>query len=130
MSTAETRRIRILVVDDEPLIARLMAETLEFEGYEVDTANNGREALEKIAARSYDAILSDLRMPELDGVGLYREIERQQPGLLQRLAFVTGTMESPGYASLFEGARAPVLSKPFAVTDLHQLVQRLLQGDR
>jgi CheY-like chemotaxis protein len=130
MSTAETRRIRILVVDDEPLVARLIAETLEFEGYEVDTANNGREALEKIATGSYDAILSDLRMPELDGVGLYREIERQQPALLQRLAFVSGTMESPEYASLFEGSRAPVLSKPFAVTDLHELVQRLLQDHR
>lgn len=118
------------MVDDEPLVARLIAETLEFEGYEVDTANNGRHALEKIAGRSYDAILSDLRMPELDGAGLYREIERQQPGLLQRLAFVTGTMESPEYASLFERARAPVLSKPFAVTDLHQFVQRLLQDHR
>jgi two-component system NtrC family sensor kinase len=127
LSTIDTRRTCILVVDDEPQVAALMAEFLELEGYEVETAKNGREALEKIAARSYDAILSDLRMPELDGVGLYRELEQQHQGLLLRLAFVSGTTEPPEYASFLERTGATVLSKPFAVADLHRLVQRLLQ---
>ena len=70
LSTTAARHACILVVDDEPLVAALMADTLGLEGYEVETAKNGREALEKIATRSYDAVLSDLRMPELDGVGL------------------------------------------------------------
>ena len=70
LSRTDARRACILVVDDEPLVAALMADTLGLEGYEVETAKNGREALEKIATRSYDAVLSDLRMPELDGVGL------------------------------------------------------------
>jgi CheY-like chemotaxis protein len=129
-SAAEIRHARILVVDDEPLVAGLMAETLGREGYEVDTAKNGREALEKIAARSYDVILSDLRMPDLDGVGLYREIESQQPALLRRLAFVSGTTKPPEYASFLERTGVSVLNKPFVVADLHRLVQRILHGQR
>ncbi len=130
MSPTEARRAYILVVDDEPLVAAVIADTLGLEEYEVDTAKNGREAVEKIAARSYDVILSDLRMPELDGVGLYRELEQQYPRLLPRLAFVSGTTEPPEYASFLERTGATVLSKPFAVADLHRLVQRLLQDPR
>src|SRR2546426_11645651 len=130
LSRADDRRTVLLVVEDEPLVAALIADALELEGYEVETAKNGREALEKIAVRSYDAILSDLRMPELDGVGLYRELEQQHESLLLRLAFVSGTTEPPEYASFLERTGATVLSKPFAVADLHRLVQRLLQDQR
>jgi two-component system NtrC family sensor kinase len=127
---SEARRACILVVDDEPLVAALMTDILGLEGYEVETAKNGREALEKIAGRSYDVILSDLRMPELDGVGLYRELEQQRPRLLPRLAFVSGTTEPPEYVSFLEWTGATVLSKPFNIADLHRLVQRLLQEQR
>ncbi len=130
LSTTDARRTCILVVEDEPLVAALIADALELEGYEVETAKDGREALEKIAARSYDVILSDLRMPELDGVGLYRELEQRHESLLLRLAFVSGTTEPPEYASFLEQTGATVLSKPFAVADLHRLVQRLLHDQR
>jgi len=130
MPTTEARRACILVIDDEPLVVALMTDILGLEGYEVETAENGREALEKIAARSYDVILSDLRMPELDGVGLYRALEQQHPSLLPRLAFVSGTTEPPEYASFLQRTGATVLSKPFALTDVHQLVQRMLQDQR
>ena len=130
MHSADARRICILVVDDEPLVAAIMADILGLEGYEVETAKNGREALEKIAARSYDLILSDLQMPELDGVGLYHELERQQPSLLPRLAFVSGSTEVPEYASFCEQTAVTLLGKPFGVADLHRLVQRLLEGLR
>jgi len=130
MPATEARRGHILVIDDEPLVAALMADILGLEGYEVDTAKNGREGVEKIAARSYDVILSDLRMPELDGVGLYRELEQQHPHLLPRLAFVSGTTEPPEYASFLERTGVTVLGKPFGVTDVHRLVQRILQDQR
>lgn len=123
---AEPRRALILVVDDEPLVAGLMADALAPEGYEVDTAGNGREALEKIAARPYDLIVSDLRMPELDGMALYRELERRWPRLVGRLVFVTGTTRSPEYASFLEETAVSVLSKPFHVEELRRLVERIL----
>jgi two-component system NtrC family sensor kinase len=129
-SVVQTRHARILVVDDEPLVTMLMAEALVLEGHDVDTAKNGQEALEKIAACAYDAILSDLRMPELDGVGLYRALDQQHPGLLPRIAFVSGTTEPVEYASFLEETGVPVLRKPFAIDDLQRLVQRLLQEPR
>jgi CheY-like chemotaxis protein len=129
-SAARARRNRILVVDDEPLVTMLIAETLTLEGHDVDTAKDGQEALEKVSACAYDAILSDLRMPVLDGVGLYRGLDQQHPGLLRRIAFVSGTTEPVEYASFLEETGVPVLHKPFDIEDLQQLVQRLLQERR
>lgn len=127
MSDAETRRPLILVVDDDPFVLRLIAETLVAEGYEVDTARNGREALEKVGARSYDLLLSDLRMPELDGVALYRELERRHPRLLRRFVVVSGTTAPPEYASFLEETGVPVLNKPFPVEELQRLVRGILR---
>src|SRR6266568_6779082 len=91
------RSIHSLVVDDEPLIAQSLADALAAEGYEIDVAVNGQRALEKIKDHTYDLILSDLRMPGLDGVGLYRELERRQPDFRRRMIFVTGAIEHPDY---------------------------------
>jgi CheY-like chemotaxis protein len=129
-STEARRRACILVVDDEPIVAGAIADILGFEGYEVELAKNGREALEKIAARSYDLILCDLQMPELDGAGLYRELERQQPSLLQRLAFVSGSTDVPEYASFCQRTAVTLLGKPFTMEDLLRLVQNLLEDPR
>jgi DNA-binding response OmpR family regulator len=125
-STEARRRACILVVDDEPLVVGVIADTLMSVGYEVEMAKNGREALEKIAACSYDLILSDLRMPELDGVGLYRELERHAPRLLRRLIFLSGTADSVEYVRFLEGTGALVLCKPFDIETLQRLVRQLL----
>jgi len=126
MATVNTQSARILVVDDDPGVRPLIADILTLDGHEVDTAENGREALDRIAARRYDLIMSDLRMPELDGVGLYRELERQRPDLLRRVAFVTGTTEPPEYQRFLADTGVPVLHKPFNIADLQGFVQRLL----
>ena len=126
----QTHRGLILVVADEPLIAQLVAETLAAEGYEVETARDGREALEKIPLRSFDLILCDLRMPELDGVRLYRELEKGHPDLLRRIAFVTGTTEPPDYSRFLEDTAVPVLHEPFNLGDLERFVQQLLYWTR
>jgi two-component system NtrC family sensor kinase len=130
MSSAPTRRSRILVVDDEPLVTMLIAEALALEGHDVDTARDGQEALDRVSACAYDAILSDLRMPGLDGVGLYRGLDQHHPSLLRRIAFVSGTTQPVEYASFLEETGVTVLRKPFAIDDLQQLVQRLLQEGR
>ncbi len=121
---------RALVVEDELRVAQLVAEVLEAEGYEVDTAANGLLALEKIEAHAYDLIVSDLRMPELDGRGLYRELERRQPALLSRLLFVSGAADQPEYRRFLAETAVPVLSKPFALVDLQQVARRVLAARR
>ena len=124
MNPSRDHSPRILVVDDEPFIAQLVADTLAAEGYQVDTAANGLLALEQIKRESYDLILSDLRMPDLDGLALYRELESRRPDLLQRMIFISGTTDDPVYQKFLEQVDVPVLSKPFHLDDLRQLTAR------
>jgi CheY-like chemotaxis protein len=124
------RSIHILVVDDEPLIAQPLADALAAEGYEIDVAVNGQRALEKINDRAYDLILSDLRMPELDGVGLCQELERRRPDLLRRMIFITGAIEHPDHQSFLAQTQVPVLAKPFSLSALHALTRQVLSASR
>ena len=124
------RSIQILVVDDEPLIAQPLVDALAAEGYEIDVAVNGQRALEKINDRAYDLILSDLRMPELDGVGLCQELERRRPDLLRRMIFITGAIEHPDYQGFLAQTQVPVLAKPFSLSALHTLTRQVLSTTR
>jgi CheY-like chemotaxis protein len=121
---------RVLVVEDEPLIAQMLRDVLEAYGYEVEVAANGRLALDKIEVQTYDLIMSDLRMPELDGVGLYREIKRRKPELLSRLLFVSGTTDEPEYQRFLAESAVPVLAKPFVLADLERLTGHMLAMHR
>jgi CheY-like chemotaxis protein len=106
----------ILIVDDEEGIRRSLARLLRRDGYAVETASNGREALEKCRAQIFDLILSDLRMPELDGPGFYRELVRHSPPLGQRVLFLTGDTLSPEVDAFLADIAAPRLTKPFTAT--------------
>ncbi len=121
-------RAQILVVDDEAIIAQLIADVLTGEGYDVDTAPHGLAALENLERRTYDLILSDLRMPELDGLGFYREIERRRPDLLQRFVFITGTSEHADYQGFIDRVKVPVLTKPFDMSELARVARDTLAG--
>jgi CheY-like chemotaxis protein len=116
----------ILVVDDEADLAALMCDTLELDGHHVEIASNGVAALVRLAERRYDLVLSDIRMPELDGPGLYRAIQERHPELARRVVFVTGDTLSPETAAFVRGVGAPVVTKPFDLEDLVRTVNRVL----
>jgi nitrogen-specific signal transduction histidine kinase len=116
----------ILVVDDEPGLARGLARLLRRDGYNVDVVDNGRLALARLQERDYDLILSDLRMPELDGTGLYRALMQQYPHLLQRFVFLTGDTLSPETLTFFAQHSVPRLIKPFTVAEVRRIVQQAL----
>jgi CheY-like chemotaxis protein len=124
--TERPSRPQVLVVDDETIIAQLIADMLGGDGYEVDTAPNGIVALERIAGKDYDLILSDLRMPELDGLGLYHELERERPELLRRFVFITGTSEHADYQVFMDDTKVPVLTKPFDMIELQRVARETL----
>jgi CheY-like chemotaxis protein len=117
---------RILVVDDEAPLAALISEILSSDGHTVETAVNGLAALAHLERNDYDLILSDLRMPELDGPGLYRELARRRPELITRIAFITGSAQSAGMEQFLEKTGAPILYKPFRMQDLQKLTTELL----
>jgi CheY-like chemotaxis protein len=100
---------------------------LRLDGHAVETVGNGEAALEKLAVGEYDLILSDIRMPDLDGPSLYWKLERRDPRLLRRMIFLTGDTLSPGTREFLEKTGAPCLSKPFALSDVREIVQQVLQ---
>jgi DNA-binding NtrC family response regulator len=120
------RGARILVVDDEPGIAGVLAEVLQLDGHVVETVGNGEEALRKLAVGAYELILSDIRMPDLDGPTLYREVGRRHPDLLRRFIFLTGDVMSPETSQFLSQTAVPSLSKPFTLEMVRQVVQRAL----
>ena len=117
---------RVLVVDDEAEIADLMRAMLEGAGYEVATAESGAVALELLEAARFDAIVSDLRMPDMDGAAFWRAVGAAHPALVRRMLFVTGDTLSPDARAFLEGSRCHALDKPFAKHDLLERVAELL----
>jgi CheY-like chemotaxis protein len=116
----------ILIIDDELSLANGLARLLRRDGHTVDTVANGRLALAKLEERTYDLILCDMRMPELDGPSLYRLLERQQPHLCLRLIFLTGDTLEPATQAFLEQSGAPCLTKPFSIADARRAIQRAL----
>jgi signal transduction histidine kinase len=119
---------RVLVVDDEPEVAEMLADVLRLEGHHVETVASGRGALEALGRRPYDLVLSDVRMPGFDGPGLYREVARLPAGASCRVVFLTGDSVSPETRAFLEDTGAPHLSKPFVPADVRRLVRAVLAG--
>jgi PAS domain S-box-containing protein len=117
---------RVLVVDDEPEIAALMRDLLETAGYDVLSAESGAVALALLAETPVDAIVSDLRMPEVDGAALWREVRLRWPALARRMLFVTGDTLSPAARSFLAETGCASLDKPFARADLLERVRDML----
>jgi CheY-like chemotaxis protein len=117
---------RILVVEDEPTVARLIGDVLAEEGYSVDAVLGSHAGLDLVRRRQYELLICDLQMPYLDGRGLYRELRRMDSPLSQRLVFVTGDMLQPRTVDFLENCGVPCLAKPFLVEELKELVRGAL----
>jgi CheY-like chemotaxis protein len=115
----------ILVVDDDPDSAHLLVDLLREDGHHVDLATTGRSALARVRASSFDIIVSDVRMPELDGPGLYHQLALSRPGLEQRILFVTGDAINPATRDFLEATGVPSLQKPFTVDELRRAIEQL-----
>jgi CheY-like chemotaxis protein len=117
----------ILVVEDEASLRELIANILLLDDHDVDTARDGVEALYRIEQRTYDLIISDLQMPNLDGRGLHDALRARYGQALPRVIFVTGHAEADEYVPFLAETGDPVLTKPFSVDDLRTLVQWVLE---
>lgn len=122
------RGARVLVVDDEPGIRQLLQTHLERQGHVVVVAADGDEALRRIgqASAPFDLVLSDLRMPGIDGEELFRRITRDHPGAARHLAVMTGDVTSPGINRIVKEWGAEVIRKPFDLHAVDALIHRAL----
>lgn len=118
---------RILIMDDEASLTRALARLLRRDGYVVETVSDGRLGLDRLQTRDYDVILCDIRMPALDGRGVYHTLERCAPHLCQRLIFLTGDTLDPETNAFLAQTGQPHLSKPFRAAECRQTIRRFLQ---
>lgn len=114
---------RILVVDDDEVIAELLSETLRSQRFLVDVARTTEEALPLIMFHDYSGILLDLVLPDVNGLSLYRQIARRRPGLAARVIFVTGALQGGEAGRFVRLVSNRVLMKPFDPGDVIDAVQ-------
>jgi CheY-like chemotaxis protein len=123
---------RILVVDDDPALREVLTAALSKDGYEVDAAGDGTEALALLEQRPYDLVLSDLRMPRVDGPSLYETLRTRHhfpvrfATKLPRVIFMTGSAAE--HAEFLRGTTDPILEKPFPLGVVRQMVTVLLNA--
>ncbi|WP_421780233.1 ATP-binding protein [Kiloniella litopenaei] len=129
LNVTEPRNLkqRVLVVDDEQGVADLISEILTEDGYQVTTVNSAKAALIELQHHSFEAVLSDVKMPGIDGTELLQRITEQFPEMASRTAFVTGDTLSTDVASFIEHSKCLHIEKPVSPRELVMLVQSLIQ---
>ena len=125
--TAE-KTVRVLAVDDEEVIGYIIMRVGKTMGYEVDWVTNCRDALKQLDSKVYDVILSDFKMPEMNGDAFYREIAARSKKLLERLIFISGDTMNRDTLKFLSSVDVPFLAKPFDIEELKILMQKTAAG--
>jgi CheY-like chemotaxis protein len=118
--------VEVLVVEDEAALGAAVAESLEDSGFRVDRASDGLEALERLRQKPYDLIISDLKMPRLDGTQFYHELELTKPEMARRIMFVTGDVAGTDAERFLEESGCRWLAKPFRLKDLLRAAREMV----
>jgi signal transduction histidine kinase/CheY-like chemotaxis protein len=118
----------ILVIDDEQWILELAGELLRGEGHQVETVLGGQQALELLSHRKFDVIVSDWKMPGLNGVRLYEHLCATDPASAKRLLFMTGDVVSDTFQNFLRDHELTCLSKPFATGEFRAAVAKVFGG--
>jgi len=118
----------ILVVDDDKSILRTFTRILQKNGYEIDSAETGKEAIEKACSRHYDLALVDIRLPDMDGTDLLAKIKEQLQNTIKIMITGFPSLES-GVKALDEGADA-YLVKPVKPEELLMLIKEKLKNKK
>jgi two-component system NtrC family sensor kinase len=117
---------RILVADDEPMVLDLMRRVLESDGALVTSVENGRAAWERILEQDFDLVVTDLRMPELDGRALYERVVAERPEMIRRFVFATGDLVRPETLQFLESLPGRVIRKPLDVDAIRRVLGQVL----
>jgi len=117
---------KVLVVEDEAALGAAVAESLQDDGFVVERASDGLEALERMREQHFDLIICDLKMPRLDGSQFYRELETAQPDAVRRVMFVTGDVAGTDAERFLEETGCRWLAKPFRLKDLLRAAREMV----
>jgi CheY-like chemotaxis protein len=115
----------ILLVDDEGCIRASVSRVLARAGYLVTLAASGAEALQRVRAERYEAVICDLRMPGLSGIALFDQLQQAAPSLAGRILVASGDLSQPDTTVFLARTGAPALLKPYATHDLLEALRRM-----
>ena len=127
METNASKR-HVLIVDDNLELADPFKRLLEAHGYEVTVASNGVLALKHILHKPVDAIVCDLKMPQLEGDIFFTTVKRLNPTLANRFIFITGMADDPHFQTFVATVKAPVLRKPVPIEKLLEALNGVLKS--
>ena len=114
--------MKALIVDDNDCIRQLYKLYLQDMNFETDEAPNGKDAFSLLERSDYDVILSDMEMPAVDGMELYRMVFAHKPHLSEKFVFATGEGPGGAHAGFFSSVACPVLTKPFSFDALQSTI--------
>jgi two-component system cell cycle sensor histidine kinase/response regulator CckA len=118
---------RVLVIDDDDFVRDVTTMSLEDLGYRVRATGDGFEALRWLEDEAFDLLVVDVKMSEIDGPTLYREVRERWPERSARVLFVSGFGETDYHEPALQAVRdVPLLFKPFSLDDLKAAIERVL----
>ncbi len=120
MSEAENKIINIIVVDDEDIVTSLVSDALEDEGHEVDTASSAADALRIIGEKDIHLIITDIRMPHMDGIEMVKQARALRPGVV--VIFMTGYANLNSAKEAIKQGAFEYILKPFELMEIRQAV--------
>ena len=117
-----TDRLHVLVVDDEASVRVALQRYLSSRGHEVETTASGKEALARMREDAFDAVIIDMRMPDLSGEQLFGELKSRDPSYAERVIFTTGQLVDDSVRGFLASTGRPCVPKPFEFTAFDQVL--------
>ncbi|MBI5212743.1 MAG: response regulator [Nitrospirae bacterium] len=116
---------KILIVDDEATTRDLISSVLSSKGHRCETAVDGAQALDRALAETFDAVITDIVMPEMDGITLTREVLKINPSL--PVMVITGFSDEHYYEDSVNAGASDFINKPFSVAELLARFQKMMR---
>jgi two-component system NtrC family sensor kinase len=120
---------RVLVLDDQEAVADLLTEMVRVIGHEPTTAYSAEKALRRLEEGGIDLVLSDFRMPHMDGEEFYRAAIAMRPELANKIVFLTGDTLCDETQRFLQATGAPYISKPFRMSSVQQTIDEALNHE-
>lgn len=117
---------KILVVDDELLVRQVLTRALNDEGYEVEAVTSANDALDRLDSQDYDLVLLDVKMPGMNGIEFYENMQKTNPASAEKVLFITGDVMGMDTNSYFSTNNVPYITKPFNIDKLKSEINRML----
>ena len=118
--------MNILIVDDEPEVAEVLAKSLDRQGHRITTVNSGEDALRRLEDTPVDAMFLDVSMPGMNGLEVLAEVRRRRPTLA--VVVITGHATPDEVEEVRRLGAVDVIAKPAALTHYHRAIERLNEG--